>query len=120
MSVVFGSYNLGAIAVANAPAGTYTQEMGMTLFEHFNILTQTLTAMTVTLEGTIDDVNWVDVTQDLFRDIITGLPVAFLLSNTEYIADTYMTYKNFRIKYTPTNVVNAINLQWMTKKGGGR
>lgn len=115
-----GSYISGTVAVTNAAAGTYTQDMGFTLFEHFNILTQTITDATLTIEGTLDDSNWNDVTGDLFRDSTTGVPITALAANSEYIADTYMTYKNLRVKWVLVDGTNAVNFQWMVKKGGGR
>lgn len=111
--MIGGSYKTGSVAVTDGAVANNTTELGFTLYDHFNILTQTLTNVTVTIEGTLDDTNWVDVTNDLFG-------VANLSANSEYLADTYMTYKNLRIRYNITNATNSVNFQWMVKKGGGR
>lgn len=108
-----GSYKNGIIAGTNEALATQYEYLGMTLYEHFNIHTRTLTNSTVIIEGTLDDINWRDVTNNLFGS-------ATLASNTEYQADTYMTYKDLRIAWTPTNAANATGLSWMIKKGGGR
>jgi len=115
-----GSYRVGTLALTNLALTTFTEQMGVTVDENFNILTQTITNTTVIIEGTLDDTHWNDVTGTLFRDPTTGIPITSLASNSTYLADTYMTFKNLRISYTPTNATNAINLQYMVKKGGGR
>jgi len=115
MTVLYtgGSYKCGVVSETNLPVTTYYEYLDFTNYEHFNILTQTFTNMTVTLEGTLNDSTWNDVTSDLF--VVTTLS-----PNQEYLADTPMTYKNLRVTYTPTSGTNTINFEWMVKKGGGR
>lgn len=108
-----GSYKNGSISFTNEPAGTSYYYFGFTDFEYFNIHTFTLTGATVSLEGTLDDLTWRDVTADLFGS-------ATFSSDTEYLADTYMTYKDLRIKVVLATGTNTVNVRWMVKKGGGR
>lgn len=107
------AYKTGSVTGTNIAAGNNFEYLGFTEFDHFSVLTGTLTNMTVTIEASNDDSNFIDVTSDLFG-------VASLSSSTEYVADTVMTYKDVRIKYARTNAANAVNFQWMKKKGGGR
>lgn len=108
-----GSYKTGNIALSNATAGTYYYQFGFTDYEYFNIHTATITGATVTIEGTLDDSTWLDVTNNLFS-------TASLSSSTEYIADTYMTYKDIQLKIVLPTSSNSVNITWMVKKGGGR
>lgn len=108
-----GSYKTGLIALTDAPVGIQYAYFGMTDFEYFNIHTRTFSGVTVTLEGTLDDINWRDVTSNLFGGTT-------LSANNEYLADTYMTYKDLRIKLDISGITNTVQLSWMVKKGGGR
>jgi hypothetical protein len=107
-----GSHKTGAVAITNRAAGNYTDELGFTQYDHFNIFVDTLTDAAITIEGTLDNVHWKDITDDLFG-------VSALVAG-EYLADTVMTYLNLRLSVTHATGVNATNYQWMVKKSGGR
>jgi hypothetical protein len=113
-----GSYRVNSVILTNQPLATFYEYLGMTMSEYFNIHTQTLTNVDVAIEGTLDDIHWLDITNNLFGNADT--PITSLESDTEYLADTYMTYKDLRLAITPTNASNAVSLQTMIKKGGGR
>lgn len=111
-TLVGGSYRADQLSLTDYAIGTYTFDIGFTTYEYFSILISAASNWSVILQATNDDVHWYDVTNTLFG-------VAAMVPGN-YIADTYMSFKNLRLSGTVSNIVNKLDLEYIVKKGGGR